>query len=338
MKIGGEFEFDLEKLYRYSPSKVNASECENYFASGRIALLSILISQQRERKHIYVPYYICKSVIQVILLADYTISYYELDNDLHFPVSLIGEIETEASVLVVDYFGLCDNNSRINQIKQSRPDIVIIHDLVQAFWNFEQSNSDFSFTSFRKYFPVPDGAMVGGTESHKLVTKTQNPHPFYLKKLLGSVLKASGADDEAYLTFFTEGEEMLDSIYEIATGSKESLFLFQQIDHDHVKKVRKENYSFVYEYGKEKGFKFMLPYNDSHVPLNIPVLLKNRNEVRSQLMQHNIFLPVHWQLEDYNMNSAQCQFFAKHELSLVIDQRYSIDHMKYQLDSIIKYI
>ena len=52
------------------------------------------------------------------------------------------------------------------------------------------------------------------------------------------------------------------------------------------------------------------------------------------MFQHNCFCPVHWPLE--GMNVKKGAEMAEHELSIIVDQRYTNADMEYILDLIAK--
>ena len=68
--------------------------------------------------------------------------------------------------------------------------------------------------------------------------------------------------------------------------------------------------------------------------MNVPIILKNRNNIRKSLMANNIFLPVHWPINNFNASSKLAKALSDNELSLVIDQRYSEKDMIYQLQNL----
>ena len=61
------------------------------------------------------------------------------------------------------------------------------------------------------------------------------------------------------------------------------------------------------------------------IPFFIPILVPNRDKIRIALKERNIFLPVHWPRVE---GIAHTNRLYDTELSLVIDQRYSIFDMK----------
>ena len=66
----------------------------------------------------------------------------------------------------------------------------------------------------------------------------------------------------------------------------------------------------------------------------MPILLREREHVRSALMKQNIYLPVHWPLDeriDRKIYSI-AHSLSSRILGLVLDQRYGPEEMRYLVD------
>ena len=68
--------------------------------------------------------------------------------------------------------------------------------------------------------------------------------------------------------------------------------------------------------------------------LFVPIWLEDRNKVRKQMFQQQIFCPVHWPLE--GMNVQKGAEMAEHEMSIIIDQRYTNKDMDFILNTLEK--
>ena len=91
-------------------------------------------------------------------------------------------------------------------------------------------------------------------------------------------------------------------------------------------KVRRlSNARYLIDELAKKGICPILPLLEDHVPLFIPAYLENRDEVRKRMFQNEVFCPVHWPLDGRPLKRGAVM--AKHELSLIIDQRYSVKDM-----------
>jgi len=337
VKIGGEFEIDPKILKDFGNFK---SESDSFlFSSGRSALQAILkFNAKNKPSLIYLPYYICSSVVNACKNEGYQIIFYELDDNFLFPISKLIKLKKDSTLLTVNYFGFVNDNPLIEIIKKQRPDITVISDQVQSFWTYKETLADFSFTSLRKHFAVPDGALIHSNIKDWKPAKHIKENNFYWTKLLASILKKTKVDDKIYLNFFNEGERILNQEKEITKCSMITEFLFSMINFDLVKEQRVRNTRIVYDYGNKKGLKFIFQYDKNIVPLVVPILVKNRKEVRKKLMNKGIFLPVHWPAEEFNRFSEKTQKITNTELSLIIDQRYSKEEIEYQIKTLLEFL
>ena len=102
---------------------------------------------------------------------------------------------------------------------------------------------------------------------------------------------------------------------------------------EHVKVRRLNNACYLVDELKKIGIEPLLPLNDDHVPLFVPIILKNRNEIRKNLFQMEIYCPVHWPLDGLEIKRGKQM--AREELSLIIDQRYGRKEMD-EIISVLK--
>ncbi len=329
-KIGGEFEIDwillkgVSEHFSYNDGIV--------FSSGRSALLAILRNIAKTNPAIiHVPYYICPSVVKACTYACFKVLFYELDDNFLLPIEYLENIKSRESLLTVNYFGFVNDNKIIEVIKQARPDIITISDQTQSFWTYNKSLADYAFTSLRKHFPVPDGAFVHSKTAFSKEYVGIPVNSFYPLKLLGSILKWQQQDDNIYLNLFAEGEAIIDREYDVTQASKIGQFLFKKLNLEVIKRQRKENMRIIYEIGNEIEFPFIFDYNEEVIPLSVPVLLDGRDFIRRKMMEKNVFLPIHWPIYEFNSRSNIARKMAFKSMSLIVDQRYGVFEMKYQI-------
>jgi hypothetical protein len=337
IKIGGEFDISINLLseYLFSPPHNN----EIIYSSGRSALMVILKHLSLCAKTtVYLPYYICKATVNSCLNIGFQIEFYELNSKYDFALEFLSEIKPNAIVMIVNYFGFTNSKIIIDKIKNERPDITTISDEVLSFWTYQDSNADFSFTSVRKHLPSPDGAYVKSNIPNFINSISLKENDFFLPKMVASILKNERVIDSHFLQLFEDGEKLLDKNNKPTKGTNFSKFLLNTLNLNEIKRKRIRNAKVIYELGNQMGLNFMFDYAENITPMVVPVLVKSRNEVRNKLKNKNIFLPVHWPLEDFNNFSHQTKRICNHELSLIIDQRYSEEHMVYQMDNLKKHM
>ena len=112
--------------------------------------------------------------------------------------------------------------------------------------------------------------------------------------------------------------------------------MIPQLPFEEIKSKRMENASFLHDELEKLGIKHT--YNPESVPLFIPVFLGNRSEVRKKMFSNNIFTPVHWPYESDKLNGTIKNQLYETEISLICDQRYSLEDMKRQIEVLEKCI
>ena len=329
--IGGEYEVDLSLQRDGFVPEVDTY----YYASGRAALYQILLSlSPHHKRRVWMPDWLCYSMVEATKKAEFDVRFYELDEEYKATTGALDHsgFRDGDIVLMVNYFGLQDLMPVTQKIKNAYPTAIVIEDDVQAFWSFtERENpfADYRFTSLRKSFAIPDGGLV----------KTKHPMPiatdkntFATYKLDAGVMKSrrgcGGIKDEDYLRLFEQGEDAISNNFS-SVMSESAMRLFAGIDFQQAKKRRIENTMIILDGLAAIGIKPLIEVSSGCVPLFVPVYLENRDVVRKSMFQHEVFCPVHWPLE--GMPVKHGAEMAKHELSLIVYQRYSINDMNQQL-------
>lgn len=231
---------------------------------------------------------------------------------------------------MVNYFGVISCEKDINWIKRNYPDSFVILDNVQAPFRIEKPTlADVTFTSLRKAYPVPDGGMV--LKNGLNLPSYHEVAKFSQYKIAASYLKEKRTcgyyDDDIYLDLFHRGEESIDDNYDTAP-SDYTLRVFRNLDIRRIAVLRKRNTSHILSGLIKIGLKPCIDISENDVPLFVPILLSERDKVRKAMFSNHIFLPVHWPVEDQKKKELKRGLYmSQHELSIIIDHRYSISDM-----------
>ena len=319
--IGGEFEIDLSIQREFVPQPDTY-----YFASGRTALYQLLRSLGPRHSKVWMPDWLCHTMVEAAERAKTEVVFYELNSDFKATLEALDKsgFRDGEAVLMVNYFGLQDLTPTAKAIKEQYPQSIVIEDDVQAYWRFaEQENpyADYRFMSMRKAFAIPDGGLVKTSRPMPDVTGHNTFAPFKVKAGVMKLHRGQeGIKDEDYLALFRQGDELISENYE-GRMSDDSKRLFAGTDFEQAKRQRRANTKVTLEGLKSLGIKPLIEVPADAVPLFIPIYLENRNEVRRRMFQHEVFCPVHWPLE--GMDVKKGKEMAEHELSLICDQRYN---------------
>ena len=324
--IGGEFEIDLSLQRDFIPQPD-----VYYYASGRTALYQILCSLSDQHRKLWLPDWLCHTMVDAVEKAGFEYCFYVLDADFKASIEALDKsgFKDGGAVLMINYFGLQNLTGISKSIKDAYPNAVVIEDDVQAYWAFaekENPYADYRFTSLRKALPVPDGGLV----------KTKHPMPkavgdntFAPLKIKAGTMKfhrgERGINDDDYLKLFKEGDKLIPENYE-SVMSPDSQRLFAGTNLEMAKQQRQANAAQMVKGLDEIGIKPMIPVSPDSVPLFVPIYLENRDDVRRRMFQHEVFCPVHWSLD--GMPVKRGADMLEHELSLIVDQRYNEDKMK----------
>lgn len=324
--IGGEFEIDLSKQREFLPEPDTY-----YYASGRTALYQILRSLTSLHRKIWMPDWLCHTLAEAAEKAGFEVVFYELNNDFRATVEALersGFCNGEA-MLMVNYFGLQDLTSTAKAIKDQYADVIVIEDDVQAYWSFaekENPYADYRFTCMRKTFAIPDGGLV---KTLRPLPEPTRPNTFAALKIKAGAMKMhrgqNGMKDEDYLALFKQGDVLISENYD-SRMSEDSKRLFAGTDFEQAKSQRRVNSKHILEGLKVMEKEPLIEVPADSVPLFIPVYFENRDEVRKRLFQHEVFCPVHWPLAGLSLKKGA--EMAQHELSLIVDQRYSTENME----------
>ena len=208
---------------------------------------------------------------------------------------------------------------------------MIILDNVQApYAMLEESNADFTFSSFRKAFPVADGSWVLSKQPG--LEQPIKVNEFAQYKIAASYLKVIREqqlfNDEVYLNLYHVGEEKIDDDY-LTDMTQLSKSILADMEWHRWAILRKRNADVIVEGLRQLGISPIVEVKEEHVPLFVPIRIENRDKVRKAMFSNNIFLPVHWPVEaEYNGRLKRGSDLAEHELSIIVDQRYTVGDMK----------
>ena len=329
--IGGEFEIDVQQHYQVRNA---VPEGVVTYASGRSALYNILayLKEKSGIKSVLFPDYLCESVYQMAEKNQMGVEFYVLDEQLTPDFRDIeNKYDATKALLLINYFGLKDCKAMVEQLRSINQKMVILLDNVQAPYEMlNEIDADYTFSSFRKAFPVADGSWVIAKKN--ALPQYDRVNVFAQYKIAASYLKVIRDqhlfNDEVYIDLFHKGEVKIDDDY-LTDMTQLSKDILANMEWNRWAILRKRNAETIIEGLKELGISPIIPLKENAVPLFIPIRIENRDKVRKAMFVNNIFLPVHWPIEDeYKNRLNRGADLAAHELSIIVDQRYTVGDMK----------
>lgn len=317
--VGGYLEIELPKPGEHYHRGLRLN-------SGRSCLAYVL--QSRAVDKLYIPYFICDSVIEPIVSLGISYEFYSLDGNFE----IIGDVRPGKSdmLLLVNYFGL--KTSYIERLVKRYSSQVIV-DNTQAFFNVSTA-AEFMFCSPRKYFGVPDGGYL--LAKSRVASPPMNVEVYQdyeSSHLLGRIEFGAEKGYEAYQD--NEARLKYSGIYSMSNLSDRIL---RSIDYHAVRLLRNDNFAYLHSQLAQYNELELAPGEVSG-PFCYPLLVRKEG-VREALISHRIFVPRFWtEVCDRGLAPASAEtVFATYLLPLPVDQRYSAADMQRIVDCIRSYL
>jgi len=142
-------------------------------------------------------------------------------------------------------------------------------------------------------------------------------------------------DKDAFLNAFSRTEHALDAVHDVRAMSSISQALLESADLSTIARVRRENHNVLRRAIEESTAiqDEVVPFEPDlapgAVPLGLPVIARQRDDLRRFLIRNRVYCPIHWPLPDAVVDGPHPVAQARNQqlLTLVIDQRYSAADM-----------
>ncbi len=314
-EIGGYFEMEELCGEEYYPDLLRLN-------LGRTALLFLL--QRRGCGELFLPHYLCDSVIEACKNSGVNISFYSVGEDF---LPQIDALPEGAWLYLVNYYGqLTDDVIRAFQEKYQR----IIVDQTHAFYQRPLEHVD-TIYSPRKFFGLPDGAYLAG-DLAALPETDQLPRDFSTERM-EHILGRYEKGGNAYYSVMLKNADTFHSM-DIRNMSRLTQNLLRGIDYDRCARKRKENYRALAAVLDGRN---PLPLQEPQVPMCYPFYAENGPELRQLLAQERIYVPVYWKNVMNEMPKDSVEYrYAANILPLPCDQRYEPEDMERVAEAVLR--
>lgn len=309
--VGGFFELEL-------PSESGHFHSEAIGLSTGRACLGVIIDEVKPKK-VFVPFYTCDATYHPFQIRNVPLEFYEINSELE-PISL-PELKEGEYFLYTNYFGV--KEAYTESLRAHFGDKLVVDNTHCFFHKGYQGN--WSFTSARKHFGIPDGAFLyPGT---KVET---NFSPFegitlspYLNRLVGNQALA-------FLQYQEHEASLNCDIHGISIYSERML---GAVDFENVREKRIANFNYLQESLMEYNRLGMMT---SDSPFCYP-LWPRKPILHRDFHKHQVFVPSYWK-EIQNRIRPDNTFsvdLSTHLLPLPIDHRYGKEEMDRMIEIVL---
>lgn len=270
-------------------------------------------------KKLLLPYFICDSVTGVCEKYGVAIRFYSI-NEQFLPVDV--ELAEDEWLYVVNYYGqLTHDQLSVLKARYGR----VIVDNAQAYFDEPLPDTDTLYTC-RKFFGVTDGAFLytDAVIDEKLSVDESFERMHFL---LGRFERTASEFYKEY----TENNHLF-AHEPIKRMSKLTTNLLHGLDYNYVKKRRTENFSLYHE---KLNAVNQLSLRKVEGAFAYPLWISGGAEIRRQLQQKKIYIPMLWPSVRVQCGSDQLECaLAEDILPLPCDQRYFTEDVKHIISSI----
>ncbi len=346
--IGGEHWFDTN-LFNHELNNYENSDCT--FLSGGQSAMNLIIRRLeiKEDETILLPSYLCPTIVQNMDRNRVNYGFYRINPDLSINCEdlhvQIGKHKVRA-VFFIDYFGFYHNGKTLDCLNALKDQgIALIEDGAQMLW-FERKKfiGDFVFNSYRKFLPI-DGSLVLG-ETAESYESVHDEYYEYMNtarmKITAYVQYGLGTVDE-FVGLYAKADEFYGKSTAINGMTEISMRLLNKVDGEYIGRVRRSNYAYLYD--RLSIHPQIRPVMDkglleNNIPIGFPVMIENRDPIRSSLRSQGIYCPVHWPIldEKWVHDYPDSIFLTENLMTLPIDQRYGKDDLDRLIDAILKLV
>lgn len=305
--IGGYFELELPQCNAYHRDALTLN-------TGRNCLEYIL--RARGYRHVYIPYYTCKVILEPLKKLGVSYSFYSIDHNLELCEDI--HLRADEALLATNYYGL--KQAHIASLA-SRYGHQLIVDNTQAFFALPIDGID-TFYTCRKFFGAADGAYLYCDK--KLDKELEQDHSW---QRMDYLLKRIDLSPEAgYSDFRARSEELVDN--DICRMSALTQRIMASIDYDQVAQRRRENYALI-DAALHSTNGIHLPLANDAVPMVYPYLTDDI-DLHKRLIDNKVYVATYWSnVLEWAPDGSVEHHLATHLVPLPIDQRYGSAEMEH---------
>lgn len=293
--------------------RTNSAKAAIYFAALKMNV-----------KKLYVPYYLCDSVLRMLGSSGIRVEQYWLDEQL---LPALEKKEEDAGILLVNYFGIMDE--RIQQEAQKYKNVII--DNSHAFFSTPLFREDvYNVYSCRKFVGVPDGGY--------LVSQTKldrNLEPDKVSRYFSYLAVSSEYGmNEAYAEKLESDRHFYDNYKGMSELSQNLLI---GTDYGVIREKRRENFYVLHKLlDQYNWFAFEKDSIPAYLYPFYPKGSENGDDIKKRLIARKIYTPTLWRELICSKWKDRMEYrISKNTIFLPVDQRYDREDMAYLAQTVL---
>lgn len=319
-----------------------------HYSLCREAIFTIAEQLNTTNKIVLIPAYTCSTVYIPFKQLGWECHYYSVDRDLRIETtSLLSCVKQFTPDLIVlhPYCGMefCEKEIIILKEIKNKIGCKILLDNTQCIFSLKRfAFVDYYVGSYRKWFPIPDGAFLDTIEP--ILPPGNENENFVLLQKTAMYLRGQ------YFMNNNENVKLLSIQLNKAanyfvrdkitphkmSGFSEEIYSNQDIMNNF--NIRMTNFTYIHHHLHTSENILKVCRNLTEVttaPLYYPVYVKDRKELQDRLAKYHIYLPILWPVEDKDvLINSDIKYIYEHILMIPIDQRYEESDMKKIVDLI----
>jgi hypothetical protein len=342
-EIGSDFELVEDRyLGPSTPTRLPWEDSAGivYVESGRQALaLAEAELRSQGHTHLYVPSYLCDSMIAPFQETGWTLRTLPVNGDLTVgPTDVLSQVSSGV-FLHTPYFGRQDSAAMLAALDTlRRRGVVVVVDETHRVFSGPSQVADIRVASLRKLLPLYDGGYVTGV-SGRLQNSPGGSSPrskIADLRQLASIAKteafASGDSNEAHLALFASAEHATKIHTHPAQISSKSLSLLHRLDMQLIRMTRQTNATMLTQaLGHSDRFRIINPPATNLLPSHMVLETGDVAGLRQYLIGRRIYCPIHWPPSEL---LPRTQDWPGRYISLPIDHRYGETDMLRMADHV----
>lgn len=286
---------------------------------GRTALLFLI--DKLQVKTLYLPYFLCDSVIEKAEESGVKLHYYQIDSQL--VPQLEHKMEDGEYIYLTNHYGQM-TDEMILAYKEKYANVIVDH--THAFFQRPLKGIP-TIYSCRKFFGLPDGAYVSaeGLDASDL---EQDISGGRMEHILGRY----EGEASAYYSVMLKNAATFhqDSLKRM---SKLTENLLKAIDYDLIRRRRNANYAFLDE---KLGERNSLGFHAPDGAFTYPFYSRHAQQIRKDLAAKKIYVPCYWNCIADTCPETSVEYdLAMHILPLPCDQRYEPEDLARMVEELL---